>query len=123
MVNNTQKRAAAPVANIPIHHHSKNVDQDNPSSELQFEKELGVDKLELSGSHREPNKVGGQRKILERLASDAQKLTNLQTTLQDLKKKMEMDKKSKKGNDPEYETVKEQLLEVEEAILQLVGDE
>ncbi|KAJ0034545.1 hypothetical protein Pint_24778 [Pistacia integerrima] len=120
MVNNTQKRAAAPVANIPIHHHSKNVDQDNPSSELQFEKELGVDKLELSGSYREPNKGGGQRKILERLASDAQKLTNLRTTVQDLKKKMEMDKKSKKGNDPEYETVKEQLLEVEEAILQLV---
>ncbi|XP_044487435.1 protein NETWORKED 1A-like [Mangifera indica] len=120
MFNSKQKRVAAPVANIPKHHQSKNLDQHNPSSESQFEKELAVDKLEASECDQEPNKGQSQKKILERLSSDAQKLTNLQTTVQDLKKKMEINKKSKKGNDPEYDIVKEQLLEVEEAILQLV---
>ncbi|XP_044500163.1 protein NETWORKED 1A-like [Mangifera indica] len=119
-VNDSQKQAAAPVANIFVDQKSKNVDQCNPSPELHFEQEFGVCTLEVSRSDREPNIRGSQRKILETLASDAQKLTNLQTTVQDLKKKMEMNKKSKRGINPEYETVKEQLLAVEEAILHLV---
>ncbi|KAL5785609.1 hypothetical protein ACOSQ2_008001 [Xanthoceras sorbifolium] len=119
MVNSTQKQAAAAIANC-VRHQSKDVEPKNPPSELQVEKELGVDKLEVSRNDREPNKEGNKKKILERLASDAQKLTSLKASVQDLKRRMETSKRSKKTNDPEYEQVKEQLREVEEAIIQLV---
>ncbi|XP_043691816.1 protein NETWORKED 1D-like [Telopea speciosissima] len=90
-----------------------------PSSELQFEKELGVDKLEVSRRVTEPHQQGNSRKILTRLASDAQKLTNLQITLEELKKKVEMSGKSKNSKDIEYGSVKGQLQEFEEAIMEL----
>ncbi|KAJ4831013.1 hypothetical protein Tsubulata_029574 [Turnera subulata] len=91
-----------------------------PSTESLVEKEVGVDRLEiskrLSGSFQE----GNGKKILERLDSDAQKLTNLQITVQDLKKKVEFTEKSTKGKGFEYGSVKEQLEESEEAILKLL---
>ncbi|GLT54344.1 hypothetical protein SLA2020_275490 [Shorea laevis] len=121
-VNETQKQASAPVEDVIACHKFDYGEKKShsPSSELQVEKELGIDKLEVSTSVREPNQDGNKGKILERLASDAQKLTSLQTTLQDLKKKMEMHNRNKKANDIEYETVKRRLQEVEEAVLQLV---
>ncbi|KAG5246244.1 protein NETWORKED 1D [Salix suchowensis] len=93
----------------------------HPSAESMIEKEVGVDKLQisktlLSGSSQEAN----ERKILERLDSDAQKLTNLQITVQDLKSKVEVTEKSKKGKGIEYNNVKEQLEESEEAIAELL---
>ncbi|KAK3190115.1 hypothetical protein Dsin_029676 [Dipteronia sinensis] len=117
-VDGTRKQAAAPMENR-VRRHSKDMKLKNPPSELQVEKELGVDKLEVSSSNREPSKEGNTKKILERLASDAQKLTSLQTSVQDLKKKLETSKRSKKTNDPEYERIRGQLRDVEEAVLQL----
>ncbi|KAJ6431477.1 hypothetical protein OIU84_018871 [Salix udensis] len=91
------------------------------SLELQIEKEVGIDKLEVSTSiTTESNQEGNEGKSLERLASDAQKLVSLQTTVQDLKTKMESGKRSKRANDLEFERVKKQLQEVEEAVQQLV---
>jgi len=121
-VNKTQKQASVPVEDVIECHKFDHGEKKSHSlsSELQVEKELGIDKLEVSTSVREPNQDGNKGKILERLASNAQKLTSLQTTLQDLRKKMEMHKRNKKANDIEYETVKRRLQEVEEAILQLV---
>ncbi|KAK8509929.1 hypothetical protein V6N13_093767 [Hibiscus sabdariffa] len=81
-------------------------------------KELGIDK-ESSNRFTEPYQEGSKRKILERLDSDAQKLANLQITVQDLKKKVEITEKGKKGEGIEYGTVKQQLEEAEEAIIQL----
>ncbi|TYI13732.1 hypothetical protein ES332_A08G077800v1 [Gossypium tomentosum] len=81
-------------------------------------KELGVDK-EKSKRYTEPNQEEKKRKILERLDSDAQKLANLQITVQDLKRKVEITEKGKKGKGIEYGTVKEQLEEAEEAITKL----
>ncbi|OIW06644.1 hypothetical protein TanjilG_04038 [Lupinus angustifolius] len=92
----------------------------NTSSELEMEKEYGIDKLQLSKSIRERTQDGKRRKILERLTSDAHKLTNLKMAVQDLKKKMETKKGSKKGNDAEYETVKRQVEEVEGAVMKIV---
>ncbi|XVF21722.1 hypothetical protein REPUB_Repub12eG0114700 [Reevesia pubescens] len=89
----------------------------NPSTES-LVKELGVDK-ESSKRYTEPNQEGSKRKILERLDSDAQKLANLQITVQDLKRKVEMTETTKKGKGIEYGTVKEQLEEAEEAIMKL----
>ncbi|PIA45018.1 hypothetical protein AQUCO_01700522v1 [Aquilegia coerulea] len=90
-----------------------------PSSELQAEKELGVDKLEISKRFTDTHE-GNKRKILERLTSDAQKLTNLQITIEDLKHKMETTNKSKRTNGLDYDTLKRQLQEVEDTIMQLV---
>ncbi|XP_077247890.1 protein NETWORKED 1D-like [Tasmannia lanceolata] len=90
-----------------------------PLSELQVEKELAVDKLEvpkeIMESHQEGNK-----KIMERLVSDARRLTDLQASVQELKKKTE---KFGKRNQPigfEYDNVSGRLKEVEETLLQLV---
>ncbi|KAE8704043.1 Methylcrotonyl-CoA carboxylase alpha chai isoform 1 [Hibiscus syriacus] len=81
-------------------------------------KELGVDK-ESSKRFTEPPQEGSKRKVSERLDSDAQKLANLQITVQDLKRKVEITETGKKGKGIEYSTVKQQLEEAEEAIIQL----
>ncbi|CAL9008931.1 unnamed protein product, partial [Prunus brigantina] len=80
------------------------------------EKELGVDKLEISKRFTEPRQEGNKRRILERLDSDVQKLRNLQITVEDLKRKVEITEKSKKGEGIEVENVKGQLEEADEAI-------
>lgn len=91
------------------------------SSSCDVEKELGVDKLELSPSIKEqPHQETNNRKILDRLASDASKLTNLHITVQNLKRKLEGSKKSRKTKDVDLDTVKEQLQEVQETVIQLV---
>ncbi|KAL9327906.1 hypothetical protein ACSQ67_002909 [Phaseolus vulgaris] len=92
----------------------------NYSSELEREKELGVDKLELWKTGKETSE-DGKRRILERLASDSQKLAILKMTLQDLKKKPETKKKSNKVNEIEYETVKRHIEDVEEVVTQQIG--
>ncbi|KAF8401735.1 hypothetical protein HHK36_012681 [Tetracentron sinense] len=92
---------------------------ESPSSKSLVEKELGVDKLEISRKVTEPHQERNKRKILDRLVSDSQKLTNLQITVQDLKKKTEISANSQKTKGTEYDTVKAQLQEVEEAIMQL----
>ncbi|CBI26294.3 unnamed protein product, partial [Vitis vinifera] len=104
------------------HYHFEDVKQKSarPSSELQVEKELGIDRLEVSTSSMQPNQDGNKRKILERLASDAEKLMSLQIVVQDLQRKMATTKKSKRAKSLEYGTLKEQLQEVEEAVAQLV---
>lgn len=91
----------------------------HPSNESLVEKEFGVDKLEISKRLSELPQEGNKRRILERLDSDAQKLTNLQITVQDLKKKMEVTEKSKIEKGAEYDTVKGQVEEAEEAITKL----
>ena len=91
----------------------------HPSTESMIEKEVGVDKLEISKTLSGSRQEGNKRKILERLDSDAQKLTNLQITVQDLMSKVEITEKSEKGKGIEYDNVKEQLEESEEAIMKL----
>ncbi|XP_026425573.1 protein NETWORKED 1A-like isoform X2 [Papaver somniferum] len=92
----------------------------NPSSEFEVEKELRVDSLAVSKRITVPREDANKRKILERLSSDSQKLMNLQITIQDLRKKIEKSKKSKKTRFIEYNNVKEQLQLIEEATMQLV---
>ncbi|KAL6008066.1 hypothetical protein ACLOJK_033572 [Asimina triloba] len=93
---------------------------EHPSSELQVEKELGVDKLEVPKRSAEPWQER-KKKILERLASDAQRLSNLQASIQELKKKTEnADKGRQLAADVEFAHVKAQLKEAEQSISQLV---
>ncbi|XP_031374853.1 LOW QUALITY PROTEIN: protein NETWORKED 1D-like [Punica granatum] len=86
-----------------------------------------LDKLEISESFSDNQSGGGKRrvKVLERLDSDVQKLTNLQITLEDLKRKVEAIEKKKnrgemgKARGFEYDAVKGQLEEAEAAIAKL----
>lgn len=90
-----------------------------PSTDSDMERELAVDKLELSSRITEPNREVNDKNILERLASDAEKLEILQTTVYNLRRKLETNKKSRKGKNVDYETVKEQLQEAEDTLVHL----
>lgn len=95
---------------------------DPPFTDSDVEKELGVDKWEVSrSSSSELTREVSGRRVLERLASDAQKLESLHTTVQNLRSKMESNKKgSRKAKNMDLETVQEQLLEAEETVVNLV---
>ncbi|KAL0457167.1 UNVERIFIED_CONTAM: protein NETWORKED 1A [Sesamum latifolium] len=93
---------------------------ETPSTDSDVEKELGVDKLMLSTRRSEPNREVNVRRVLERLASDAEKLETLQTAVENLRRKLETNKKSRKAKNVDFETVQEQLLEAEEAVVNLM---
>ncbi|MCL7030304.1 hypothetical protein MKW94_010492 [Papaver nudicaule] len=123
ILNKPQKMKRVLNSEHPTHQQINAVDEQrsrHPSSEFEVEKELGIDRLEVSKRMTEPRQDANKRKILERLSSDAQKLTNLQITIQDLRKKIEKSKKSKKTKFIEFNNVKEQLQSVEEAAMQLI---
>lgn len=100
----------------------KQLDQSEPPmTDTDVEKELGVDKLELSTRNTEPSyQELNDEKILDRLSSDAQKLESLQTTVQNLRRKLETNKKCRKVKNVDFETIKEQLLEADDAIVHLM---
>ncbi|CDY37441.1 BnaC08g45790D [Brassica napus] len=81
------------------------------------EESLVVDKLEVSDRFTDPNKEVNKSKVLERLDSDLQKLSNLHIAVEDLKSKVEREEKGKE----EYETVKGQINEAEEALEKLLS--
>ncbi|TKY52652.1 NETWORKED 1D [Spatholobus suberectus] len=117
-VEKTQKMAAEAAGN---HQRGATKEPKNkyPSTDSLVEKELSVDKLEISRRLTLPREEGNQSKILERLDSDAQKLTNLQITVQDLLKKVEINEKNTKGKGVEYDEVKGQLEAAQETITKL----
>ncbi|KAL1808480.1 hypothetical protein ACET3Z_025470 [Daucus carota] len=117
-----QNQVYEPTKNV-VYKDYESVEQssENPSSELDMEKELGVDKLQVSTTTSVPNRGGNKKKILERLASDGQKLANIQTNVQDLRRKLETNKKGRNSKNVDLETVKEQLLEAEETTMQLIN--
>lgn len=117
-----QNQVYEPTKNV-VYNDFEYVEQhsENPSSELDMEKELGVDKLQVSTTMSTPNRGGNKKKILERLASDGQKLANIQTNVQDLRRKLETNKKSRNTKNVDLETVTEQLLEAEETTIQLIN--
>ncbi|KAI3439407.1 NAB domain-containing protein [Psidium guajava] len=91
----------------------------DPSGESPGDKELSVDKLEIPESLTEPRRARIKRKILERLNTNAQKLTNLQITVQDLRRKMENTEKNRTEKGIEYINVKEQLEEAQSTVNKL----
>ncbi|XP_031112406.1 protein NETWORKED 1B-like [Ipomoea triloba] len=93
----------------------------HPPTDLEVEKELGVDKLELPMTVSEPNQGINNRRILERLTSDAEKLMSIQVTVDNLRRRLETNRKGRKSKSVDFDTVKEQLQEVEETVVQLVN--
>ncbi|KAM7485505.1 hypothetical protein LguiA_001514 [Lonicera macranthoides] len=108
-VNESQRKVFEP---------TEEEDIENPSP--QVEKELSVDRLLVPSSSTVLNQGANKGKILQRLASDAQKLASIQTTVNELRRKLETtNKKSKKARGFDFETVKEQLQETEETMVRL----
>ncbi|KAF8111778.1 hypothetical protein N665_0073s0127 [Sinapis alba] len=103
--------------------HSFEVKPQSPpqTGESLSEESLVVDKLEISDRFTDPNKEVNKRKVLERLHSDLQKLSNLHIAVEDLKSKVEKEERSEKGKEDEYETVKGQIHEAEEALEKLLS--
>ncbi|XP_008804982.2 protein NETWORKED 1D-like isoform X2 [Phoenix dactylifera] len=90
-----------------------------PSSELVAGKELSIDKLEITKRVSESQQEWSTR-VLERLASDAQKLSVLQTSVEELKGKIESSQKGKRSMSFKYDTIRAQLKEAEGALLGLI---
>ncbi|XP_042047034.1 protein NETWORKED 1D-like [Salvia splendens] len=85
-----------------------------------IDEDLSVDKLEISKRSTNSFQEGNKRKVLERLDSDVQKLANLQITVHDLKRKLEVTEKGKRGKAViECETLKRQLDEADRSVMQL----
>ncbi|KAI3682693.1 hypothetical protein L1987_82860 [Smallanthus sonchifolius] len=79
-----------------------------------------VDKIEVSRKFNKSRDDESKRKVLERLNSDVLRLTNLQITIEDLKRKVEITLQSRRGKAMiECETLKGQLMEAETAIQKL----
>lgn len=98
----------------------KNLEGGFLDSDEPIVKESSMDKIEISkrfsGSVQEENK----KKVLERLDSDVQKLANLQITVQDLKRKLQVTEKGKRGKSViECEALKGKLEEADVAIIKL----
>ncbi|KAL0435702.1 UNVERIFIED_CONTAM: protein NETWORKED 1D [Sesamum radiatum] len=103
-------------------HHVKSMKKQKgvPTSDSLIEKELSIDKLEISKRSTDSLQEGNKRKVLERLDSDVQKLANLQITVQDLKRKLEVTEQGKRGKAViECEALKGQLEEADMAIMKL----
>lgn len=82
--------------------------------------DMSVDKLEISKRSTDSFQEGNKRKVLERLDSDVQKLANLQITVQDLKRKLEVTEKGKRGKAViECESLKRQLDEADMSVMKL----
>ncbi|KAI3960324.1 hypothetical protein MKW98_017048 [Papaver atlanticum] len=92
----------------------------NSSSFTQEDKDMVVDKVEVFKRVSSAHKEGNKQKVLERLTSDSLKLSNLQVTVQDLKKTVEQTPKVRRADNFEYDMVEGQLQEVGEAIIQLL---
>lgn len=102
------------------HSEANKLDREFISSNSLVERELRVDNFEISKRFMQPPQDGNKRKVLERLNSDVQKLTNLQITVQDLKRKVESIENTKKGKgSTESNAIKGKLEEAEAAIQKL----
>ncbi|URE43595.1 KIP1-like protein [Musa troglodytarum] len=93
-------------------------ESEHTSGELEAEKELDVDKLELpkkSATHQEWNKM-----VIERLFSDAQRLVILEASLHELQRNMERSLKVSSLTRSEFNAINIQLKEAEGSIIQLI---
>lgn len=92
----------------------------HPPTESEVEKELSVDKLELSINSFDAS-IETNKHILDRLSSDAEKLISLQMTVDSMRRKLDKKRKARKDKNVDFVAAKEQLQEVELTIVQLVN--
>ncbi|KAL9688903.1 hypothetical protein QQ045_033330 [Rhodiola kirilowii] len=104
-----------------IYHQFKDVERKPQPTSIEFlvEKELSVDKQEVINVI-DPIQDKIKNKALDKLASDANKLTKTQAMVQDLRVKLDTISKSKRTKEFKYETMREQLQEVEDTSVHLL---
>nr|CAB3499623.1 unnamed protein product [Digitaria exilis] len=96
------------------------VKSEYPSSELVSGRDLGINKLEVSRGPVEHHEVWS-KSVLERLASDAQRLLSIRASIEELKRKMEEPSKGKSPLNSEYSSVSTQLHETEGYVLEQIN--
>ncbi|KAG2549009.1 protein NETWORKED 1D-like isoform X1 [Panicum virgatum] len=96
------------------------VKSEYPSSELVRGRDLGINKLEVSKGPVEPHEMWS-KSVLERLASDAQRLLSMQASIEELKRKMDEPAKGKSPMNSEYSSVSTQLNETEGYVLEQIN--
>ncbi|KAH0468211.1 hypothetical protein IEQ34_003244 [Dendrobium chrysotoxum] len=89
------------------------------SSEIVAEKEVGVDKLEMS-TEMKKSKVEWKRSVIEKLSTGAEKLSALKTTAHELRAKVEKSSKRERRKCSEHNAMQTKLKQAEEGILSLV---
>ncbi|KAK8936881.1 hypothetical protein KSP39_PZI012294 [Platanthera zijinensis] len=102
---------------VSNHHDIEEFDVDFPSSGIAAEKELGVDKLEKSTKESQED---WNRRLMERLSTDAGKLSALKTTVKELEEKMERSGTSKGLDSSKLEVMQNKVKQAEKEILELV---
>lgn len=121
MVHKTQNLTLSALDDMIVQHQIETVEKERneyPLSEIQDKNLLAANTVREHKKVLESQQEGNR--ILERLASDARKLINLQAIMQELQRKFENFEMANQLLGFEYDDVKEQLKEVDEAILQLV---
>lgn len=108
--NRSSPRLTSDVYAGPIH-------QSEEIESFNFEKDLAVDKIEMSGLSGGTQE--GSRKILEKLVSDAERLANIQASVLDMENRIEQADKDKLTSF-EYNSLMAQLREIEGVISQLL---
>ncbi|KAK8962562.1 hypothetical protein KSP40_PGU005875 [Platanthera guangdongensis] len=102
---------------VSNHHDIEEFDVDFPSSGIAAEKDLGVDKLEKSTKESQED---WNRRLMERLSTDAWKLSALMTTVKELEEKMERSGTGKVLDSSKLEVMQKKVKQAEKEILELV---
>ncbi|CAN6323958.1 unnamed protein product [Urochloa humidicola] len=101
-------------------HDIEEVKSEYPSSELVRGRDIGINKLEVSKGPVEPHELWS-KSVIERLASDAQRLLSIQASIEELKRKMDEPPKGKSPMNSEYSSVSTQLHETEGYVLEQIN--
>uniref|UniRef100_A0A0D9Z2D9 NAB domain-containing protein n=1 Tax=Oryza glumipatula TaxID=40148 RepID=A0A0D9Z2D9_9ORYZ len=95
------------------------VKSEYPSFELARGRDPGIDRLEISAVSLEPQQLWSKN-VLDKLASDAQRLSIVQASIEEIKQKMVGASKGKSTVSSEYSSIRAQLQEIDGSILEQI---
>ncbi|KAG8096031.1 hypothetical protein GUJ93_ZPchr0013g34966 [Zizania palustris] len=95
------------------------VKSEYPSFELARGRDVGIDRLEISTVSLEPQQLWSKN-VLEKLATDAQRLSIIQASIEEIKQKMVAATKGKSTTNSEYSSIRAQLQEIDGFILEQI---
>ncbi|KAL5209560.1 hypothetical protein ABZP36_005183 [Zizania latifolia] len=95
------------------------VKSEYPSFELARGRDVGIDRLENSTVSLEPQQLWSKN-VLEKLASDAQRLSIVQASIEEIKQKMVGASKGKSTTSSEYSSIRAQLQEIDGFVLEQI---
>ncbi|KAF0914584.1 hypothetical protein E2562_030661 [Oryza meyeriana var. granulata] len=95
------------------------VKSEYPSFELARGRDLGIDRLEISAVSLEPQQLWSKN-VLEKLASDAQRLSIIKASIEEIKQKMVCASKGKSTTSSEYSSIRAQLQEIGGFVLEQI---